>query len=277
MRKGVNPAGSKAQRGICRVTRRGTEKVAAGPHSLSDLIAQSLVRRHHLLTWGERTLPIISRRLLIFCGAFCDAKNPARTTSRSNNICLQKIFAAIRLNEPRHRLRRVGDVFDMQRAQREFLQPGCAADADDLVRIGRAHGYKVRAGRSSIRRLNAVSLPSSRATSTARSSSSAAGRRGGFWSGPATASRHPGRSRSSRRTGRARCCSPRAVTGSRPARPVQPEMVPAGGAPLPPDPGEVMLLVSVSSSSSPSRPPLHPGGDRQGAGASRPVPTCRSW
>jgi subfamily B ATP-binding cassette protein HlyB/CyaB len=62
-------------------------------------------------------------------------------------MCLAIVFGAF------------SDSVDMQRAQREFLQPGCVAGTDDLVRIGRAQGYKMRASRSSVRRLNALSLP----------------------------------------------------------------------------------------------------------------------
>jgi ATP-binding cassette, subfamily B, bacterial HlyB/CyaB len=52
-----------------------------------------------------------------------------------------------------------GDSLDLGRVRREFLQPGKSAQVDDLIRIGRAQGYRVRLGRSSVRRLNALTLP----------------------------------------------------------------------------------------------------------------------
>ena len=52
-----------------------------------------------------------------------------------------------------------GDAFDIDRARREYLEPGCNSTADDLIRIARANGYKSRLGRSSMKRLGALSLP----------------------------------------------------------------------------------------------------------------------
>jgi ATP-binding cassette, subfamily B, bacterial HlyB/CyaB len=52
-----------------------------------------------------------------------------------------------------------GSAFDVERARREYLAPGCKANLDDLVRIARAEGYKARKTSSSISRLDALSLP----------------------------------------------------------------------------------------------------------------------
>ncbi|MGA2127794.1 MAG: cysteine peptidase family C39 domain-containing protein, partial [Xanthobacteraceae bacterium] len=52
-----------------------------------------------------------------------------------------------------------GEAFDLDRARREFLPHGERAGCDDLVRIARALGLKARVSRSSIKRIQALSLP----------------------------------------------------------------------------------------------------------------------
>src|ERR1700674_4120119 len=52
-----------------------------------------------------------------------------------------------------------GEAFDAERARREYLAPGRVADSDDLLRIARGEGLKARASRSSIKRIQALSLP----------------------------------------------------------------------------------------------------------------------
>jgi subfamily B ATP-binding cassette protein HlyB/CyaB len=52
-----------------------------------------------------------------------------------------------------------GEAFDFDRARREFLAHGGFASCEDLVRIARAQGLKARASRSSVKRVQALSLP----------------------------------------------------------------------------------------------------------------------
>ncbi|MGA2289702.1 ABC transporter transmembrane domain-containing protein, partial [Bradyrhizobium sp.] len=52
-----------------------------------------------------------------------------------------------------------GEAFDLDRARREYLADGRPADGDDLVRIARAQGLKARVSRSSVKRVQALSLP----------------------------------------------------------------------------------------------------------------------
>ena len=52
-----------------------------------------------------------------------------------------------------------GEAFDLERARREYLAPGQLADSDDLLRIARAEGLKARLSRSSVKRIQALSLP----------------------------------------------------------------------------------------------------------------------
>ena len=52
-----------------------------------------------------------------------------------------------------------GEAFDFERARREYLEPGRLADSTDLLRIARAEGLKARLSRSSVKRIQAVSLP----------------------------------------------------------------------------------------------------------------------
>ncbi len=52
-----------------------------------------------------------------------------------------------------------GEAFDADRARREFLASGTHSNFEDLVRIAHAEGFKARASRSSVKRLNALSLP----------------------------------------------------------------------------------------------------------------------
>src|SRR5450631_4386026 len=52
-----------------------------------------------------------------------------------------------------------GEAFDLDRARREFLAGGGPSDCSDLVRIARAQGLKARVSRSSIKRIQALSLP----------------------------------------------------------------------------------------------------------------------
>src|SRR2546423_13636648 len=52
-----------------------------------------------------------------------------------------------------------GEAFDFERARREYLAPGRLAGSDDLLRIARAEGLKARVSRSSVKRIQALSLP----------------------------------------------------------------------------------------------------------------------
>src|SRR5262245_59973748 len=52
-----------------------------------------------------------------------------------------------------------GEAFDFERARREYLEPGRLAESTDLLRIARAEGRKARLSRSSVKRIQAVSLP----------------------------------------------------------------------------------------------------------------------
>ena len=49
--------------------------------------------------------------------------------------------------------------FDLDRMRREFLSPGEIAGTDDLSRIAKSFGFKTRASRSSVKRIDALSLP----------------------------------------------------------------------------------------------------------------------
>jgi subfamily B ATP-binding cassette protein HlyB/CyaB len=53
----------------------------------------------------------------------------------------------------------LGEAFDINRARREYLSDGRAADADDLVRIARGAGLKAQLSPTSIERVTALSLP----------------------------------------------------------------------------------------------------------------------
>src|SRR5207247_544368 len=52
-----------------------------------------------------------------------------------------------------------GEAFDLDRARREYIAPGQLADSSDLLRIARAEGLKARLSRSSVKRIQALSLP----------------------------------------------------------------------------------------------------------------------
>ena len=52
-----------------------------------------------------------------------------------------------------------GEQLDLGQTTQEFLRPGCLSTKDDLLRIGKAKGFKVRTARSSARRIDAVPLP----------------------------------------------------------------------------------------------------------------------
>jgi subfamily B ATP-binding cassette protein HlyB/CyaB len=52
-----------------------------------------------------------------------------------------------------------GEAFDIERARREYLSPGRVADSQDLLRIAKSEGLKARLSRSSIDRIQALSLP----------------------------------------------------------------------------------------------------------------------
>jgi ATP-binding cassette, subfamily B, bacterial HlyB/CyaB len=53
----------------------------------------------------------------------------------------------------------VGEAFDIERARREYLSPGRVAEGEDLLRIAKGLGLKARLSRSSVRRIQALSLP----------------------------------------------------------------------------------------------------------------------
>lgn len=53
----------------------------------------------------------------------------------------------------------VGEAFDVERARREYLAPGSVAGGQDLLRIAKGEGLKARLSRSSIHRIQALSLP----------------------------------------------------------------------------------------------------------------------
>ena len=53
----------------------------------------------------------------------------------------------------------LGEAFDINRAHREYLSDGRAADCDDLVRIARGAGLKAQVGHTSGERVKALSLP----------------------------------------------------------------------------------------------------------------------
>ncbi|MDU6324893.1 type I secretion system permease/ATPase [Bradyrhizobium sp.] len=52
-----------------------------------------------------------------------------------------------------------GEAFDVERARREYLKPGCVAESHDLLRIAKGEGLKARLSRSSVGRIQALSLP----------------------------------------------------------------------------------------------------------------------
>ncbi|WP_316206867.1 MULTISPECIES: type I secretion system permease/ATPase [unclassified Bradyrhizobium] len=52
-----------------------------------------------------------------------------------------------------------GEAFDIERARREYLKPGRLAESQDLLRIAKAEGFKARLSRSSVARVQALSLP----------------------------------------------------------------------------------------------------------------------
>src|SRR5262245_15710897 len=52
-----------------------------------------------------------------------------------------------------------GEAFDLERARREYLSPDRLAGSGDLLRIARAEGLKARLSCSSIKRIQALSLP----------------------------------------------------------------------------------------------------------------------
>jgi ATP-binding cassette, subfamily B, bacterial HlyB/CyaB len=53
----------------------------------------------------------------------------------------------------------LGEAFDINRARREYLSDGRAADCDDLVRIARGAGLKAQLSPTSVERVTALSLP----------------------------------------------------------------------------------------------------------------------
>src|SRR3954467_12056582 len=52
-----------------------------------------------------------------------------------------------------------GEAFDSDRARREYLTRGRVADSDALVRLARAQGLTARPSRSTVKRVQALSLP----------------------------------------------------------------------------------------------------------------------
>ncbi|GJE39644.1 type I secretion system permease/ATPase [Methylobacterium persicinum] len=52
-----------------------------------------------------------------------------------------------------------GEALDVERAAREYVRPGHLSEPDDLLRVARAHGYKAKLCRSSVKRIGALSLP----------------------------------------------------------------------------------------------------------------------
>jgi subfamily B ATP-binding cassette protein HlyB/CyaB len=52
-----------------------------------------------------------------------------------------------------------GEAFGIERARREYLAPGQVADSQDLLRIAKGEGLKARLSRSSVDRIQALSLP----------------------------------------------------------------------------------------------------------------------
>lgn len=52
-----------------------------------------------------------------------------------------------------------GEQLDLAHTAQEYLRPGCLSTRSDLLRIGRAKGFKVRTARSSVGRIDAVPLP----------------------------------------------------------------------------------------------------------------------
>src|SRR5262245_66652512 len=52
-----------------------------------------------------------------------------------------------------------GEAFDLEGARREYLSPDRLAGSGDLLRTARAEGLKARLSRSSIKRIQALSLP----------------------------------------------------------------------------------------------------------------------
>lgn len=52
-----------------------------------------------------------------------------------------------------------GEAFDVERARREYLAPGHIADSHDLLRMAKGEGFKARLSRSSVDRIQALSLP----------------------------------------------------------------------------------------------------------------------
>ncbi len=52
-----------------------------------------------------------------------------------------------------------GQSLDLQQASQEYLRPGCISTRNDILRIARRRGFKTRATRSTMRRLDAVALP----------------------------------------------------------------------------------------------------------------------
>jgi subfamily B ATP-binding cassette protein HlyB/CyaB len=52
-----------------------------------------------------------------------------------------------------------GEAFDVERARREYLAPGHIADSHDLLRMAKGERFKARLSRSSVDRIQALSLP----------------------------------------------------------------------------------------------------------------------
>ncbi|MGJ4891358.1 hypothetical protein ACQR1Y_24455 [Bradyrhizobium sp. HKCCYLRH3099] len=51
-----------------------------------------------------------------------------------------------------------GVAFDVERARREYLKPGCVAESHDLLRLAKGEGLKARLSRSSVGRIQTLSL-----------------------------------------------------------------------------------------------------------------------
>ena len=52
-----------------------------------------------------------------------------------------------------------GEALDLGQAARNHLAPGAVCNREDVLRIAKAEGYKARATRSSVTRIDALALP----------------------------------------------------------------------------------------------------------------------
>ena len=93
------------------------------------------------------TLAIAGREQTLASGTTPAASN---TNTQSLDGGLQCLTLLAALN---------GDAFDAERARREYLKPGRTAEFKDLLRIAKAEGLKARLSRSSVERLDAITLP----------------------------------------------------------------------------------------------------------------------